>query len=117
LSHRSQRVDGLIQAELAQIVQREMRDPRARLAVISGIEVSRDLAHAKVRISVLGSDDEREATLAAFDHARGFLRSRLAKSLRLRTVPELKFQLDRGPEHSQRISDLLETLHDDTERS
>jgi len=117
VSHRGARVDGLIQAELARILSRELRDPRVRLATVSRVEVTNDLAHATVRISALGSDEDRAQALEALEHARGFVRRELARSVRLRTVPELHFKLDRGPEHSQRISDILENLHDGTESS
>lgn len=85
------------------------------MTTISAVDVSPDLRHARVSVSVLGDDDERQASLEALRNARGFLRSRLAKGeLRsLRVIPELRFELDRGPEYSQRISDLLEKLDDD----
>ncbi len=113
MSSRSDRVNELVRLELSQIILREMKDPRVGLASISRVEVSRDLAHAKIGVSVLGPDEDREEAVATLQHARGFLRSSLAKRTRLRTVPELAFELDRGPEHSQRISDLLESLHHD----
>jgi ribosome-binding factor A len=115
LKQRGARVNELVHTELARILARELKDPRVRLVSISGVAVSSDLAHAEVRVSVLGSESERADALAGLDHAKGFLRSQLARAVRLRTVPELSFKLDRGAEHSQRISDLLESLHDDTE--
>ena len=66
-----------------------------------------------VKVSALGAEEQREGALAALRHARGFLRTELARRLRTRVTPELVFELDRGAEHSQRISDLLESLHDD----
>lgn len=116
MSFRASRVNELIHAELSRILAREVKDPRVRLLSIADVAVSRDLSHAEVRISALGSEQERAEALAALEHAKGFLRSQLARALRLRTVPELGFKLDRGAEHSQRISDLLESLrHDGTE--
>jgi ribosome-binding factor A len=108
MSQRTERVADLVRAELSEIVRREMRDPRVELAVVSAVEVTRDLAHATVRISALGSEAERAATLAAFERARGFLRRELARRLTLRTTPELHFALDRGAEHSLRVAELLE---------
>ncbi len=111
MSQRTDRVGDLLRGELASIIQHEMRDPRVGLTTVSGVTVSRDLSHAEVRISVLEQDDEkRQATLAALEHARGYIRSLLAKRVRLRLVPELVFKLDRGAEHSQRISEILEEL-------
>ena len=74
---------------------------------------STDLKRAVIQVSIIGTDEEREACVEALRHAQGFIRSCLAKDLkRMRSIPELIFQLDRGPEYSQRISDLLEKLHD-----
>lgn len=111
MSQRTDRVGDLLRAELASIIQHEVRDPRVGLTTVSGITVSRDLSHADVRISVLEQDeDKRQATLEALVHARGYLRSLLARRVRLRLVPELHFKLDRGAEHSQRISEILDEL-------
>lgn len=112
MSRRTQRVEDQLRAELADLLRREMHDPRVGFATISRVEVSKDLEHAHVKVSVLGDEATRDAAIAALDHAKGFLRSQLAHRLRLRIVPELKFVLDRGAEYSQRISDLLEGLHD-----
>ena len=110
MSQRSDRVSDLIRGEIARIIQHEMRDPRVRLTTVSGVTVSRDLSHADVRVSVLGEDSNREESLAALVRAAGFVRSLLAKRVRLRTVPELHFKLDRGAEHSQHITQILEDL-------
>lgn len=112
MSHRIEKIEDLIRSELSRIIQQEMRDPRVGLATVSRVQLTNDLAHAKIAVSVLGDDETtREQTVATLASARGFLRSQLARVLRIRTVPELTFSLDRGAEHSQRISDLLESLH------
>ena len=111
MSQRTDRVGDLLRGELASIIQQEVRDPRVRLTTVSGVTVSRDLSHAEVRISVLEQeDDKRQATLAALENAAGYIRSLLSRRVRLRLVPELTFKLDRGAEHSQRISEILEEL-------
>lgn len=112
---RNVRLEDLLRGELARILQREIKDPRLGLATVSYMKVSADLAHAEVGVSVLGTDAERAASVQTLERARGFIRTRLAQNVRLRRVPALVFKLDRGPEHSQRISDILETLHDDTQ--
>lgn len=114
MNQRQERVADLLQRELSDIIRRDVRDPRVGLASVSSLKVGRDLGHAKVQISVL--DDDENARLEAIDaltNARGFIRSLLARRVHLRTVPQLSFQLDRGAEHSQRINELLESLHDD----
>ena len=80
MSQRSDRVGDLLRAEIAAIIQHEMRDPRVRLTTVSSITVSRDLSHADVRVSVLGEDAHREESLEALGRAAGFIRSTLAKA-------------------------------------
>ena len=113
MSRRTERLDHQLREELSDLVRREMADPRVRLATISEVHVSPDLRHAKVFISTVGEEDEREKCVAALRHAAGYLRRQLAHRLRLRATPELDFVLDRGAEHSARIAALLETLHHD----
>jgi ribosome-binding factor A len=113
MSRRTDRVADLLRAELAEILRREVADPRARLAAVSEVVVSPDLEHARVRLSILGSDADRAASLEALRHAAGFIRRQLGRRVRLRVTPELAFELDQGAEVSQRISDLLEELHRD----
>ncbi|HXO20478.1 MAG TPA: 30S ribosome-binding factor RbfA [Thermoanaerobaculia bacterium] len=117
MSRRTDRVADLIRAELSDLLLRSVHDPRIRLVSITGVDVSPDLKRAVVRVSALGEDDSRQQTVEALRHARGFLRSELANRLRTRVTPELVFELDRGAEHSQKISDLLESLHGSDESS
>jgi ribosome-binding factor A len=111
MSLRTDRIADLIRAELSELIRRELRDPRVALATVTEVEVSADLRHANVRISAIGDEAARLQTMKGLDSARGFLRRELAQRLSLRVTPELKFHLDRGAEHSQEISDLLDRLH------
>lgn len=118
MSRRTERVEDLLRAEISQLILREVHDPRVQLASVVSVEVTPDLRRARVRVSVLGEEERREEAIRALRHARGFIRTQLAHRLRrLRVVPELEFELDRGAEYSQRINDLLEDLHDDRESS
>jgi ribosome-binding factor A len=108
--HRAERVADVMQRELAQIFLEEIKDPRAVLASVSGVSLSADLRFARIKVSVLASESERRECLRALQHAAGFVRSLLAQRLDLRVVPELRFELDRGAEHSQRIGELLAEL-------
>ena len=117
MSRRTDRVSDVLRAELSDLLLREIHDPRVKLASVTGVDVTTDLKRAIVRISVLGDDAQREGTIEGLRHARGFLRTELAHRLRLRVTPELVFELDRGAEHSQQISDLLESLHGRDESS
>ncbi len=111
MSRRTHRVEDLLRAELSSLILRRMNDPRVRLASISHVDVSPDLKRARVLLSALGSDRERQECLEALRHARGFLRTQLARGLRhMKSIPELLFELDEGPEYSQHISSILEDL-------
>ena len=111
MARRQDRVADVVRERISQILLRDVQDPRVRLASVTRVRLSPDLRHARVGISVLGTDEERRAAAQALQRARGYLRRRLAADLKsLRAVPELEFELDRGAEHSQHISDLLEQL-------
>ena len=98
------------------LILREIKDPRLGCS-LTGVDVTSDLRRAVVRVSVLGEESQREEAVEALRHARGFLRTELAKRLRTRATPELVFELDRGAEHSQKITELLESLHGRDESS
>jgi ribosome-binding factor A len=112
MKHRTDRVAELLRAELNDLILHRVKDPRVRLASVTSVEVSRDLGHARAQVSVLGEEEDRTAAVEALQHAAGFLRKELGSRLRLRLTPQLVFHLDRGAEHSQRITELLESLHD-----
>jgi ribosome-binding factor A len=117
VSRRTDRVNDVLRAELSDLLLRDVHDPRVKLASVTSVEVTPDLRRATVKVSALGDDAQRQGTLEGLRHAKGFLRTELAHRLRLRATPELIFELDRGAEHSQRISDLLEGLHGRDESS
>ena len=109
MTRRTQRVGGGLRSELSTILSRRIHDPRVRLTSVTQVDLSPDLKHARVRVSVVGDEAASRASLEALRHARGFIRSQLAKELsRMKTIPELRFELDRGAEYTQRISELLE---------
>ncbi|HUL49055.1 MAG TPA: 30S ribosome-binding factor RbfA [Gemmatimonadales bacterium] len=114
-SHRPERLAELIRETLAATLtgETELRDPRIGFVTVTGVEVSADLAHARVRVSVMGSEEERASTLAGLASAAGFLRSLLARELSLRTSPELRFEIDRGLDHARRIDAVLRELKED----
>ena len=117
MSRRTDRVGDVLRAELSDLLLREVHDPRVKLASITEVEVTTDLRRAIVKVSVLGDDQQRQEAIEGLRHARGFLRTELSHRLRTRVTPELVFELDRGAEHSQKISDLLESLHGRDESS
>jgi ribosome-binding factor A len=94
MSQRTNRLDSQLQQELMGLMQREMKDPRIGFATITRVETARDLGHARVWVSVYGTDAERERSLSALRDAAPWLRRRLGDLLTLRHVPELTIRLD-----------------------
>jgi ribosome-binding factor A len=107
---RANRVADQIQRELALVFQREMKDPRLGLATVSAVEVSSDLQNAKVFVTFLGKDEQEEIdeALEVVRGAAGFLRTQLAKEMRMRSVPTLRFFYDKSIQEGQRMSSLIE---------
>ncbi len=105
--HRQEKLSELIALELSDLLRTRVKDPRVGFASITRVEVSGDLRHAKVFVSVLGSEKEQEDTIRALKHATGFLRHELASRLTLRFMPELVFKLDTSIREGARILDLI----------
>ncbi|BAD40508.1 30S ribosome-binding factor RbfA [Symbiobacterium thermophilum] len=114
---RAIRVGEQMREELAQLLRDEVKDPRIGFVSIVKVEVSRDIRHAKIYVSVLGNDQQKKETMAGLASATGFLRSELAKRLQLRYMPELHFALDESIEHGQRIAQLLVQVREEEKRS
>lgn len=104
---RTDRIADMLQRELAVMIQREVKDPRIGMVTVSEVRVSRDLAHAKVYISTI-EDDKIQDTVIILNKAAGFFRSRLAKVVKLRIIPQLKFIHDSSYQDGNRISNLID---------
>lgn len=111
---RQERMSVEMKKVLSQIIQDNIKDPRLDFSTISvtRVDVTNDLSHAKVNISVLGDDAKQVETMKVLQKARGFLRSELAKEIQLRHAPELEFRLDKSIEHGIKISSLLEEIRE-----
>jgi ribosome-binding factor A len=105
-----ERLDELVRQEIARLIAEEVRDPRVGFTTVMGARVSPDLRHARVYVSVLGDDAEKEAAVDALRRASGFLRSRLGAIVEMRYLPELEFELDRSLERAARIEEILERV-------
>ena len=107
---RTQRVADFVKQELARLIQLEVRDPRVGMVSVTDVEVSRDLSHAKVFVTVLGKDSEQEAEepIAVLNKASGFLRSQLARANNARTTPKLRFYFDSSVGRGQHLSGLID---------
>ncbi len=104
---RQARVGEMIKRDLAEIMQKEITDPRLALVSVTSVDVAQDFSIAKVFISSIGDEQEKVAALKALQGAAGFLRGRLGHMLDLRTVPKLVFRYDIGVERGVRMFELL----------
>ena len=106
---RRERVGDYLQRELASLIQRELRDPRLGMVSVTGVDVSRDMAHARVYFTLLGCDSEDEAkpSTEVLNRAAGFLRSSLARDASMRTVPRLRFYFDASVGRGRDLEDLI----------
>ncbi len=112
-TRRIQRLNQQIREELADLLRREMRDPRlAGLISITGVETTPDLALARVYVSIFGSDDEVAEALRALQRAAGFLRRELGERVRVRRLPLLEFKFDPSIARGARIMQLLREIAD-----
>ncbi|HZP82387.1 MAG TPA: 30S ribosome-binding factor RbfA [Chthonomonadaceae bacterium] len=113
MSVRQERVQEQLVHEISDLIQKELRDPRLGFVTLTGAEVSRDLRHAKVYVSVLGDEEARKQSLKALNSAAGLLRGEFARRAHLRVAPEIQFCFDTGIERGQRIFELLHSVEDD----
>ena len=114
MTRRIERVNNLIRYEISEMLQRQVKDPRlGNFISITGVSTSADLTYAKIYVSSIRLDEEREKVLSVLTAASGFFRSELAKRLRLRRVPEFSFHWDDSIEHGAHILELIDKLHSD----
>ena len=107
-ARRADRVAEAIRMEVATFLSEGAKDPRlVGLVTITAVEVTRDLRHARLFISVMGTDSERAATLEALESMKGHLRTRLSKSMSLRVAPDISFKVDESVARAARIESLL----------
>jgi len=113
MQNRRRAVSRFLKREISQIFAHEMKDPRLGFATITRVEMSADLKHARVYVSVYGSEEERKACLDALTHARGYIQHRLSPRIRLKYMPDLSFVIDRSIEYSIHIDEVLERIEDE----
>ncbi len=113
-NHRHERVGEEIAHEINAMLAGELKDPRLEGNVVaSEVRVQPDMKHARIFVSVQGSEKERADAIKALEHASGFIRSELVERLQLRRVPELHFTLDLSQEHAERVEQLLKEMKKD----
>jgi len=107
MSVRLARLRELFKIEVSAILQREMKDPRIGFVSVTDVELSMDLRHAKVFVSILGDAAAKAETMATLGNAQGFVRRELARRIRLRFIPAIHFKLDESIERGVRVQRLL----------
>jgi ribosome-binding factor A len=107
VSKRTARLNEQLKRELSELIRTQVRDPRVGLVTITGVEVAADLGSARVFVRTIGDSAERESVLEGLHAAAPFLRSLLGRILKIRRVPELRFQIDQSLEHALRIEKVL----------
>lgn len=110
MENRQQRLGELLKKEISDLVLREIKDPRIGFVSVTLVEVTADLRHASVYVSVLGSEKERQGTLAGLRSATGFIKRELGRRLRLKYIPDVTFKYDKSLEEGARILALIDQV-------
>lgn len=108
MSTRTERVKELLKEEISDIIRREIKDPRLGFVTIIDAEVSKDLHHANVYISVLGDEKQKEESLSVLQRAAGYIRGELGRRVSMKVIPEIAFKADTTVDQGARIFELLQ---------
>lgn len=111
-SRRPQRLALQIQQEVSTMIFRDMKDRRVGFVTLTGVQVSPDLRHARVFVSLMGSEEEKNESLAALNHAAGWIRHELGQRIRMKFLPDIVFSIDTSQEYGEHIDRLIEQIHE-----
>ncbi len=100
----------MLKIEISEIIHREMKDPRVGFVTITDVDITADLRHARVYVSVLGDDEAKRLSLKALKNASGFFRAEVGKRVKMRTTPEIDFRFDESIEQGIRMFELLQKI-------
>lgn len=109
--NRARKLAEIIKEQISDILATRMKDPRLGFTTVTAVEVTRDLRYCKVFVSILGSQEEIEQSMATLVSASGFIRTELGSRIRVKHVPEIRFVRDQALEHSMHINKLLHQLN------
>jgi ribosome-binding factor A len=104
---RKLRIEELIQREIAILIQQEVKDPRIGMVTVSSVDISPDLKHAKVFVTLLNNEKDRNTSITALNHAARYLRHELARRIYLKTIPEIRFVYDESIARGVRLTELI----------
>lgn len=107
---RNERIALQIQREASDVIHQHVKDPGIGFVTVTGVEVSNDVAHAKIFVSIMGSEEQKQTSMSALERARGFIRSEIGARIRLRITPELHFKLDESMDYSTKIGRVLSEI-------
>jgi ribosome-binding factor A len=116
MSTRTERINELLKTEVSEIIRREMRDPRLGFITVTDAEVTKDLRHAKIYISVMGDETQKVETLSVLQRAAGFIRTEFGRRAAMRSIPDISFRMDTAIEQGSRIFELLQQVKHDEEK-
>lgn len=105
------KLNGIVQRELSQILQTEVRDREIGFCTITAVDITSDLSIAKIYVTFLGKSYNQEHGIEALERSKGFIRSLLSKRLTIRRVPELKFLLDTSLDYGNKIEDIIKGIN------
>lgn len=114
MSHRrTERIGGQIRIEIADIIARRLNDPRIGFVTVTAVEVSEDLRHAKVFVSVYGDEEAKTQTMKGLESASGLIRGEIGHRLRIKFTPEIIFKLDTSMEKAEHVLGILEKIEEE----
>ena len=114
-SRRPQRLALQIQHEISTMIFRDMKDRRIGFVTITGVQLSPDLRHAKIFVSMMGSEEEKKESLATLNHANGWIRHELGQRIRMKFLPDIVFLLDTSQDYGEHIDKLIDEIHEHDE--
>ena len=116
MSTRTERVQELLRAEISDILRREIKDPRLGFVTITDVEVTKDLRHARVFVSVMGDEKAKEESMMVLQKSAGYIRGEFGRRVHMKVIPEISFKTDTAVAHGARIFELLRQVeHQDEE--
>jgi ribosome-binding factor A len=111
-SRRPQRVALQIQHEVSLMISRDMKDRRVGFVTVTGVQMSPDLRHAKIFVSLMGGEEEKKESLATLNHAAGWIRHELGQRIRMKFAPDVVFLMDTSQDYGERIDRIIDEIHE-----
>ncbi len=117
MSRRISRLSEVLKFEISQIILKDLQDPRLGWITITAVEISEDLRHATIYISVLGNEEDWQNSFLGLESAKKYIRAELGKRVRIKFLPEIEFKPDKTLEEGARIFEILEKIKEERESS